>query len=106
MPTLPTITNAEPFNIAGMNITTFDISDSSSTTNTTTPFSPTSSYTSTDGDYTESGTAIEIESPSETTVWETDEYLTKWIAESSSFCRSPFFFGVGFVITSLLLVIL
>jgi hypothetical protein len=106
MPTLPTITNAEPFNIAGMNITTFDISDSSSTTNTTTPFSPTSSYTSTDGDYTETGTAIEIESPSETTVWETDEYLTKWIAESSSFCRSPFFFGVGFVITSLLLVIL
>jgi hypothetical protein len=48
-------------------------------------------------------------------VWETDEYLTKWIAEVSSFddCRNPVFCNrnpvfckVGRVITSLLLLIL
>ena len=107
MPTLPTITNAEPFIIAGMNITSFDISDSSATANSTSPFIGTSSYTSTDEDYIEPGTVIEIESPSETTVWETDEYLTKWIAESSvDDFRKPFFCRVGLVVTSLLLVIL
>lgn len=107
MPTLPSITKAEPFNITA----SFSATGQASSINST------GSYATTDEGYAASDIALDdysnvenqVETPSESAVWNDSEYLAKWISETSSSSDDfviSYYLDIGLAITTLLLLIL